>query len=64
MANFNFEVGTKVQSRDKDGYFVMNGCGIIVTNFGDGHAIIKTFNGEFHSTVGLGNKVAEVEVLA
>lgn len=53
MINFeNFNIGTKVQSFDKDGYYVMNACGIIEKHLGDGHAIIKTFSGVFYSTIG------------
>ena len=61
----NFEVypiGTKVQSYDKDGYYVMNACGIIVKHLGEGHAIVKTFEGSYYSTVGQ-YKIAEVEKL-
>lgn len=47
-----FAIGTKIQSYDKDGYFIMNACGIIVKHLGNGHAIIKTFTGNFYSTVG------------
>lgn len=63
MTNFeNFSIGTKVQSFDKDGYYVMNACGIIEKHLGDGHAIIKTFSGSFFSTVGQCN-VSEIEQL-
>lgn len=48
-----FEVGTKVQSLDKYNYFVHNGCEIIVDHLGDGHVILKTFEGAFVSTVGI-----------
>ena len=51
----NFEIypiGTKVQSYDKDGYFVVNACGTIVSHLGDGHCIIKTFEGNHFSSVG------------
>lgn len=58
----NFVIGTKVQSYDKDGYFVMNACGIVVKHLGDGHAIIKSFSGDHYSTVGQ-NRIAEVEIL-
>lgn len=58
----NFAVGTKVQSYDKDGYFVMNACGYIAKHIGNGHAIIKNFDGSFFSTVGL-RKVVEIEAI-
>lgn len=58
----SFAVGTKIQSYDKDGYFVMNACGYIAKHIGNGHAIIKTFSGDFYSTVGLRN-VFEIEAL-
>ena len=61
----NFEIypiGTKVQSYDKDGYYVMKACGIISKHLSGGHAIIKTFDGFYHSTVGQ-YKIAEVETL-
>lgn len=61
----NFEIypiGTKVQSYDKDGYYVMNACGIIAKHLGDGHAVIKTFKGFYYSTVGQ-YKITEVEQL-
>jgi hypothetical protein len=50
----NFEslpVGTKIQSFDKDGYFVMNLCGTIASHLGGGHAIIKATDGFYYSTV-------------
>lgn len=61
----NFEVypiGTKVQSYDKDGYYVIKACGTIVKHLGEGHAIVKTFDGSYYSTVGQ-YKIAEVEKL-
>jgi hypothetical protein len=61
----NFEIypiGTKVQSYDKDGYYVMNACGTVEKHLGDGHAIIKTFEGYYRSTVSQ-YKIAEVEKL-
>ncbi len=62
-ANFeNFPIGTKVQSYNKDGYYVMNACGIIEKHLGGGHVIIKTFNGEYRSTVGQYN-ITEIEIL-
>jgi hypothetical protein len=57
-----FPIGTKVQSYDKDGYYVMSLCGFVEKHLGDGHAIIKTFDGKHYSTV-LFNKVAYVESL-
>ena len=62
MAKFNFEIGVKVQSLDKDGYYIMNASGFIAAILGDGHAIIKTFSGEFYSTIGIGN-IHNVEVV-
>ena len=56
----NFSIGTKIQSFDKDGYYVMNACGIIEKHLGGGHAIIKTFDGHFFSTVGQ-HRVSEIE---
>lgn len=47
----NFPIGTKVQSFNKDGYFVMNACGTVIEHLGNGHAIIKTFDGYFFSTI-------------
>ena len=62
-ANFEcFSVGSKVESFDKDGYYIMNGCGVIVSHLGGGHAIIKAFGGGHYSTVGQ-NKIASVEYL-
>lgn len=61
----NFEIypiGTKVQSYDKCGYHVMKACGIIAKHLGGGHAIIKTFEGSYYSTVGQ-YTIAEVEQL-
>ena len=57
-----YPVGTKVQSYDKDGYYVIKACGYIAKHLGDGHAIIKDFNGVYWSTVGLSN-IIEIEVL-
>ena len=63
MANFEiFPIGTKVQSYDKDGYYVMEACGFIEQHLGGGHAIIKTFDGVFYSTVGIRKgRIDEVE---
>lgn len=58
----NFAIGTRVQSFDKDGYFIMNACGIVVKHLGDGHAIIKSFSGAYYSTIGQ-NRIAEVVIL-
>lgn len=58
----NFAIGTKVQSFDKDGYFIMNACGIIVKYLGNGQAIIKAFNGKHYSTIGE-RQIFEIEVL-
>ncbi len=44
QAKVNFElypIGTKIDVRDSDGYFVSKICGIIVSHLGDGHAVIK-----------------------
>ena len=57
-----FELGTKVESFDKDGYFVMRACGTVVKHLGDGFAIIKDFNGVHWSTVSLTN-IVEVKIL-
>lgn len=60
-ANFEiYPIGTKVQSYDKDGYYVMSACGVIASHLGSGDVIIKTFKGEYCSTVG-NNKIFEVE---
>ena len=62
-ANFeNFDLGTKVQSYDKDGYYVIKASGYVVEHLGGGQAIIKDFNGIHWSTVGLSN-IAEIEIL-
>lgn len=57
----SFPIGAKVQSYDKDGYYIMSACGTIEKHLGDGHAIIQTFDGEFCSSVGIMNKVHEIE---
>jgi len=65
MATLNFEayaIGAKIQAYDKDGYFVMPLCGTIESHLGGGHAIIKSFDGSFYSTL-FTNKVAEIEPL-
>lgn len=62
----NFEIfplGTKVQSYNKDGYYVMNACGIIVKHLCEGHAIIRTFDNSYYSTVGEMHKIFEIETL-
>jgi hypothetical protein len=64
-ARINFEkfpVGSKITSYDKYGYYVIDACGIIEKHLGAGHAIIKTFEGDFISTVSLYN-VVEIELL-
>ena len=58
QAKINFElypIGTKIDVRDIDGYFVSKICGTIESHLGDGHAIIKNFNNEYYSTVGVYN---------
>ena len=63
-ANFEiYPIGTKVQSYDKDGYYIMNACGVIVSHLGDGHVMIKTFDGNFYSTIQNQYKIFEVEAL-
>lgn len=65
MKNPNFEqfaIGTKIQSIDSFGYYVMRACGYVVKHLGGGHAIIKDFNGIHWSTVSITN-VAEIEIL-
>jgi hypothetical protein len=65
MKNANFEqfaIGTKIQSYDKDGYYIMKACGYVVKHLGGGHAIIKAFSGKHYSTVSLYN-VFEIEVI-
>ena len=61
----NFEkypIGSKVQTCNKDGYYIMKACGIIVKHLGNGHAIIKTFEGEYRSTVELSGEFS-IELL-
>jgi hypothetical protein len=65
LKNNNLEmypIGTKVQSYDKDGYYVMKACGYVVKHLGGGHAIIKDFNGAHWSSVGIHN-IYTIEVL-
>jgi len=57
-----FAIGTKVQSYDNYGYYIMRGCGVIVKHLGGGHAIIRGFDGVYYSTVSITN-VAEVEAV-
>lgn len=60
-ANFEiYPIGTKVQSFDKDGYYVVNASGVIEKHLGAGHCIIRTFEGNCFSTVDQW-KIAEVE---
>jgi hypothetical protein len=62
-ANFEiYPIGTKVQSTDKNGYYVMNACGFIAKHLGNGHSIIKTFDGKFYSTVSQ-SRIFDVEVI-
>jgi len=58
----SFAIGSKVQAYDKDGYYVMSLCGVVVSHLGGGHAIIKSFDGSFYSTLST-NKVAQIEPL-
>jgi hypothetical protein len=58
----NFDLETKVQCYDKYGYYIMKLCGTIVTKLPDGHAIIKNFDGDFISSVGV-NNLFEIEQL-
>ena len=54
MANFEkFQIGTKIQAYDKDGYYVMEATGIIEKHLGGGHVIIRANDGKFYSTVGI-----------
>jgi hypothetical protein len=56
-----FPIGTKVQSYDRFGYYIMGACGTVEKHLGNGHAIIKTFSGDFRSTVEFINRVNEIE---
>jgi hypothetical protein len=51
----SFKIGSKVQCFDKDGYFIMKMCGYIESHLGNGHAIVKSFNGSYFSSVGVHN---------
>jgi predicted house-cleaning NTP pyrophosphatase (Maf/HAM1 superfamily) len=57
-----FPVGSKIQSYDSSGYYIMKACGYIVKHLGGGHAIIKDFNNCYYSTLGI-NNVSEIELL-
>lgn len=58
----NFAICDKVQSYDKDGYYIMEMCGFISEIFDNGHAIIKSFSGFYQSLIGIReNRIAEVE---
>ena len=57
----NFELGAKVQCYDKDGYYIMNICGIVSRHLGGGHAIIKSFEGGYRSTIGESREIVEIE---
>lgn len=57
-----FAIGSKVQSYDSFGYYVMRACGYVVKHLGGGHAIIKDFNGVHWSTVSITN-IVEIEVI-
>ncbi len=63
MTYATFPIGSKVQTYDSYGYYIIPLCGIIETHLGEGHAIIKSFDGSFYSTIGYGKKVADIEVL-
>ena len=63
-AKVNFElypIGSKIDVRDIDGYFISKICGVIVSHLWGGHAVIKNFSNEYWSTVGL-NKAYEIEL--
>ena len=60
--SFDFPVGTKIESFDKYGCFNMHGCGEIAANLGEGHSIIKTWRGEFYSSIGINDIVEVVEI--
>ena len=55
-------VGTKIQSYNKDGYYISNACGVIAKHLGGGHAIIKSNDGFHYSTVGI-RGIVEIEIL-
>ena len=57
-----FAIGTKVQSYDSFGYYVMGACGYVVKHLGNGHAIIKGFDEVHRSTVAL-NNIRDIEAL-
>jgi hypothetical protein len=60
--NFHqFPVGTKIESYDSHGYYAMNACGYIVQHLPEGNAVIKTFSGDYFSTVS--QKIAEASVI-
>lgn len=57
-----FALNAKIESLDKDGYYVMRACGYIRKHLGDGYAIIEDFDGVHWSTVGIHN-IAEIILL-
>jgi hypothetical protein len=64
MKNFaGLAEGTKVQAYDKDGYYIMRFCGIVLQSFECGNAIIQSFEGGAYGTVFELWKVAEVEII-
>ena len=39
-----FPIGSKIQTYDKDGYYVMEACGYVAKHLGAGHAVIQSFS--------------------
>lgn len=63
MKKFNLTEGNKVQSYDKDGYYIMPMCGTVVEVFHNGDAIIKSVDGYFYSSISFGKRVSDIEFL-
>jgi hypothetical protein len=58
----HYPIGTKIESFDSYGNFVLRACGTVAEHLGHGHAIIKDWNGVHWSTVSVTN-IIRVSVL-
>lgn len=54
-----FAIGSSIECVNKDGQYISELCGTLVSHLQDGHAVIKNWNDLHFSTVGFENRLAE-----
>ncbi len=59
----NCKEGDKVETTNKDGYYIPQLCGYVAKILPEGDAIIKSHEGFHYSSVGLNYKIHQVEIV-